>query len=101
MTRNDSGFYVMLQPKKSNFDPHNIDWNNIQDHAEIIGQSYAWISIAGNLVLDSFETQREEGVEKFYIKILTNFASKAIASNPNIHKTNIGFRLSQQLIVNH
>ncbi len=60
----NNGLYVLLKQisgltqKKA---PFNKDHSINYDDFEIVGQSYAWISKTGNLVLDSLECSREEG----------------------------------------
>lgn len=67
MNRSHNGFYVLLKPitkaaksRQNPFKAAEIDY----DSFKIVGQCYAWISIHGNLVLNSWENLEKEDTEK-------------------------------------
>lgn len=86
----NNGFYVLLkQRKKGDFKPISNGAINESDF-DIVGQSYAWKSQAGNLCLDSIECLRGGISTNALRAILTDFSTKVLAENPGIQFINVG-----------
>ena len=83
-TRKDNGFYVLLKKKhqmaSSPFISRGkIDKLNYQDY-EIVGQGYAWLSVFGNFVFDSWENLNPATDNTIIIDFLHAFAEAVIQS---------------------
>ena len=79
--RENNGFYVLLERKKNS--PPNSPVKNsagiINDkNFDIVGQAYAWKSINGNLVFDSWENLRPLSDDTIAVAMLTAFAEQAV-----------------------
>jgi hypothetical protein len=58
MTRQNNGFYVLIEAKQHQFDPSNIDWQNFEENGnQILGQGYIWRATDDSLVFDSWENK--------------------------------------------
>ncbi len=90
VTLTDNGLYVLL--KKRRKDAHAvITGREINDHDfKIVGQSYVWKSMNGNLCLDSIESLSDEVSTDSLRSILSSFASKLLQDNPDIKCITLG-----------
>ncbi|KTD08322.1 hypothetical protein [Legionella jamestowniensis] len=87
-----NGFYVMLKKKESKKDvspflqDKSIDYENF----EIVGQGYAWLSMSGNLTIDSWENARQKD-DQTAVAMLKKFSQMVISqSNGNIVQVTTG-----------
>lgn len=76
------GFYVMLKKKESqkNVSPFLQDNTIDYDHFEIVGQGYAWISMSGNLTIDSWENARQKD-DEIAVAMLGKFSQMVISES--------------------
>lgn len=86
------GFYVMLKKKgaKKDASPFLQDKTIDYDNFEIVGQGYAWLSMSGNLTIDSWENarQKEDGTA---VAMLKKFSQMVISqSNGTIVQVTTG-----------
>lgn len=86
MNRQHNGFYVLLKPitktaksLPSPFKGKRIDYELFKP----VGQCYAWLSIHGNLVLDSWEYLGEEDKQKS-IGVLKHFANRIVQEESSL-----------------
>ncbi|HHT0593228.1 TPA: hypothetical protein ACTXXA_002662 [Legionella anisa] len=76
------GFYVMLKKKDSKKDgsplleDKTIDYENF----EIVGQGYAWLTMSGNLAIDSWENARQKD-DEIAVAMLKKFSQMAISQS--------------------
>lgn len=89
LTRENNSFYVILKAKKTNFDPSNIDWANLEQNADIAGQGYVWRAQSGNAVMDSWEGLGDR-YDWLMPKLLHAFAEKLHEADNSIDSLNIG-----------
>lgn len=86
----NNGFYVYLKAKKG-FDPQNIDWENLEDSATIVGQSYAWRGKTGNIAFDSLEVKKYKQYDEFPVKeLLTGLSEEIMKQDPKIERITLG-----------
>ena len=98
VTRPDNGLYVLLKQTtgKTILSPVFMPENSINyDAFEIVGQSYAWISRTGNLVLDSLECSHDLNdnscVPSHVVQsILGAFAAKVLHEHSSIKRITLG-----------
>jgi len=62
----------------------------LKDKNKIIGQAYGWISLSGNLCLDSIECLNHSIKPEGLKTILTQFAENILATYPNIQRVTLG-----------
>lgn len=92
MTIPSVGFYVLLrkrQMKQSDDLPLYINNEINYSHYQIVGQSYAWLSQAGNLVIDSWEN-KDKGDDAVVVKLLPIMAAEIMATSSMISRVVIG-----------
>jgi len=89
----DNGLYVLLKLKSSkpqDSHPFAADKSINYQAFEIVGQSYGWISNAGNLTLDSFEHSIGRVSTAVARTMLTTFATRVLQDNPTIKFVTLG-----------
>jgi ankyrin repeat protein len=87
----DNGLYVLLKQKTETGAPHPMVGDLINDaDFDIVGQSYVWISLAGNLCLDSIEFGLETVTPATLKKILTDFANQVLQGSFGIKRVMVG-----------
>lgn len=72
----NNGFYILLKQNKSHF--------------KVIGQSYAWRSLTGNLCLDSIECLENNISDTALQALLTQFADKALHEDEQLRFVTVG-----------
>ena len=92
VTLPDNGLYVLLKRKdKAPHDSQPYIGNKINDaDFEIVGQSYAWISMTGNLTLDSLECSKGRVTSSVVQALLTQFAETVLTENASIKRITLG-----------
>lgn len=86
----ENGLYVLVRQRKpGNFALIKNDEINEQDF-KIIGQSYVWKSLTGNLCLDSLECLDGEVANASIQGILSDFANQVIQNYPDIKCVTLG-----------
>ena len=92
-TKPNSGFYVLLKENKKNKNAvvFNLDGSINYDDYHIVGQSYAWLSIFGNLVFSAWIFLKHETQTLEKAKLLKAYAEK-IVSDPSscVYRVMIG-----------
>ena len=90
ITRENNGFYVLLKQNK----PSDIKSSPLPNHSinyadfSIIGQGYAWLSQAGNLVFDSWENIRKED-NPIVVDLLKEFG-RQVTEQSDVVRVTIG-----------
>ncbi|HHF7367367.1 TPA: hypothetical protein ACPSKY_002498 [Legionella bozemanae] len=76
------GFYVMLKKKdpKKEASPLLHDKTIDYDNFEIVGQGYAWLTMSGNLTIDSWENARQKD-DEVAVAMLKKFSQMAISQS--------------------
>lgn len=90
ITRADNGFYVLLKSKTSVMSKPRIDHDQINDKDyAIVAQSYAWLSLNGNLCLDSIEWHAGRIKQDLLKDSLIQFAQEIFRCS-DIHHVTVG-----------
>ena len=85
-----NGLYVLLKQKKSGGAAVIKDGQINEDAFKIVGQSYAWRSLNGNLCLDSLECLTGEVSLEALRFILSGFAAKVFERHTDIRYVTLG-----------
>lgn len=90
VTLADNSLYVLVKKHKKN--SLNLIVNDeINDHDfKIIGQSYVWKSINGNICLDSIECLQHEISNEALRSVTLDFANQLLQNNPDIKYVTVG-----------
>lgn len=87
---NENGIYVLLkQRKKGNFKV-TVDGQINEKDFQIIGQSYIWKSVSGNICLDSIECLNHSVSEDALRSILSDFSTQLLKDYIDIQYVTIG-----------
>lgn len=86
----NNGFYLFVKAKPG-LNPKQIDWDNLEDSATIVGQSYVWRGTRGNICLDSLEVSDKIPSYDFPAKeLLDTLSQKFMESDPSIERVTVG-----------
>jgi len=85
----DNGLYVLVKALKKDR-PWIVNGEINDKDFKIIGQSYVWKSLTGNICLDSIECLKGEVKDSAIKSILSDFASKVLDENPDIQYVTVG-----------
>ncbi len=90
VTLAENSLYVLIKKRRKG--AHNlIVKGEVNDNDfKIIGQSYVWKSVSGNVCLDSIECLSYEVSDEALKSILTNFSNTLLQLNPDIKYVTLG-----------
>lgn len=86
---NNNALYVLVKALKKN-EPLIVNGEINDKDFKIIGQSYAWKSVTGNICLDSMECLAGEVTDSALRTILSDFSKQVLENYPNIRYVNLG-----------
>lgn len=86
----DNGLYVLVKQRKKGNPPLTLGGEINDKDFKIIGQSYVWRSMTGNLCLDSIECLSDEVSDVAIQRIITDFSHQVLNNNPAIKYVTVG-----------
>lgn len=90
VTLSDNGLYVLVKQRKKGQPALVINGQINDQDFKIIGQSYVWKSVTGNLCLDSIECLGGEVSDQAIKQMLSEFGKQVVANYSDIHYVTIG-----------
>lgn len=87
---NDNGLYVLLKQRKKGMHEPILNHEINEKDFKIIGQSYVWNTLTGNLCLDSIECLKGEVTDTAIQSILREFGNQVIQNNSGIEYVTVG-----------